>query len=67
LCYIVIGNVWYYEHCTYLFLFMCISSCAALAECLWMLDAFLSMLNVMSSDIVDHECRAGYAWLLFPC
>jgi len=23
------------------------------------------MLIVMSSDVVKHECRAGYIWLLF--
>ena len=59
--------VWYCEHCTYLVLCKCICLCAALAECSLALYTFLSTLIVMSSDVVKHECCAGYARLLFRC
>jgi len=31
-----------------------------------MLYTFLSMLIVVSSDVVKHECRTGCTWLRFP-
>ena len=40
---------------------------AALAQCLLMLYSLLPMMIVMTSDVVKHECRAGYIWLLFVC
>ena len=60
--------VCYYEHCTYLVLFICIYLHAALAECLLMLYALLSMLNVISSYVVKHECLPvilGHCFLLY--